>query len=45
MTTQRAVTVRFLEYLAPLFFWKQLCVPVDMFHDDPDDGYDDYDWR
>jgi len=35
----------FPEYFAPLFFWKQLCVPVDIFHDDSDDGYDDNDWR
>ena len=44
MGVQRAVTVRILEYLAPFFFWKQLCVPVDIFHDDSD-GSNDYDWR
>jgi hypothetical protein len=44
MTPQKAMTVRIPAYLSPLFFWKQLRVPVDAFHHDSD-GYDNYDWR
>ena len=31
-------------FFPTFFFWKQLRVPVDAFHDDSD-GYGDYDWR
>jgi hypothetical protein len=37
MTPQKGAMVRPLPYLAPRFFWKQLCAHIDLIHDDFDE--------